>query len=246
VNNLSILELKGVTKRFGGVIAVKNLDIKVYESEILGIIGPNGSGKTTVFNLITGILKPNSGSIIFKEKDITKCKPWEIFNMGIGRTWQIPRLFLNMSVLENVLIGTISKGVNINEAKKKADCILKLLHMNEKADFSPRILTPKEMKLLEIARAISGDPILLLLDEPFAGLNPKEIEELMDIIKKIKENSGLTVVVIEHVMRAIMALSERIIVMNEGEKICEGTPRAVSVDNRVIEAYLGKRALKVA
>lgn len=241
-----ILEGFNVKKYFGGIIALRGVDFKVKEGEILGLIGPNGAGKTTLFNIICGFYKPTDGIIKFNGIDITKLRPSEICHMGIGRTFQIVRPFTNLTVLENVMAGALfgkKKRIDLDEAKKKALEYLEFVGLIHKKDFLMKDLNLIERKFVEIARALATDPRILLLDEPLAGLNPVEISEASMLIRRIRDELGITVFWIEHVMRAIMKVAERIIVLNYGEKIAEGPPEKISKDPNVIKAYLGRRAI---
>ncbi len=236
---MAILEVKGLTKRFKGLVAVKNVSFAVDKGECVGIIGPNGAGKTTIFNLITGFLRPESGAIFLKDEEITNLKPHEIVNKGVARTFQLTCPLPNMSVLENVLVPLYTKreklGGNLEE---KGLEVLKLVGLFHQKDKLAKSLPHGDLKKLEIARALATEPEVLLLDEPFAGLSFDEMAALMGVIKNLHE-SGLTIIIVEHVMRIIMNLSERVIVISEGEKIAEGPPREVVHDMKVIEAYLG-------
>jgi len=236
--------LKGrkVSKRFGGVQALRALDFDVEKKKIVGLIGPNGSGKTTLFNVITGFYVPEEGEIYFKEKNITKMKPYKISRLGIGRTFQIVRPFEDLSVLENVTIGVLYGNKNINstkEAKREAERILEYTGINELKDKPAGSLKLVERKRLEVARALATEPELLLLDEVFAGLTPTEMEKSIDLIYSLRDEMGVTLFMIEHVMKAIMNTCDKIIVIHHGEKIAEGVPEEVANNKDVIEAYLG-------
>ena len=235
-----LLEVKGLSKNFGGLMAVQNVDQSVTEGQILGLIGPNGAGKTTFFNLISGFLKPSRGDVLFKDQNITGMKPPQICRLGITRTFQIVKPLSRMTVLENVMVGGFSRVKDSKTNKKAALEVLEFTGQIEKKDMLASSLTLGERKKLEISRALATKPELLLLDECMAGLNAKEVSDAISLIGKIRER-GITLIVIEHVMKAIMSISDRIIVLNYGEKIMEGSPEQVVNDQRVIEAYLGEK-----
>jgi branched-chain amino acid transport system ATP-binding protein len=234
-----MLEIKGLRKVFGGVIAVQNLDFHLTEGEILGLIGPNGAGKTTVFNLISGFVRPSAGRIAFQGSEIVGVEPHQICLKGITRTFQIVQPFRSISVLENVMTGAFSKEKIFHSAKKKAIEILQFLGLMELQHQEAGSLPIASQKRLELAKALATEPKLLLLDEVMSGLTPTEIIDVLSIIKKIRD-SGITLFVIEHVMHAIMSISDRIIVLHHGEKIAEGNPKEISKDKKVIDAYLGE------
>lgn len=234
-----LFEAESLNKHFGGLAAVKDVSFRIEKGEILGLIGPNGAGKTTIFNLITGFLSPNSGKVEFKGERITGLKPpHKVCLKHIGRTFQLVKPFKGMTVLENVMVGAFSRIKKAKEAREEAIKILDFIGLSGHRDSLASSLTVADRKRLELGRALATRPELLLLDEVVAGLNPRETEEIIRIIRAIS-NRGITLFVIEHVMKAIMTLSHRIIVLHHGEKIAEGTPAEISKDKRVIDAYLG-------
>jgi len=240
-----ILKVRGVSKSFGGLVAIKNVDLEVKEKEVLAIIGPNGAGKTTLFNLITGFLKPDKGTIIFDGEDITGLKPHEICRRGIARTFQLVKPFPTMTVMENTMIGALLRTKTKAEAEELALRTLEWVQLLDKKDVQARSLTEVDRKRMELARALATRPKLILLDELMSGLNPVEMQEMENLVRDIKAK-GITPVVVEHVMKAVMAISDRIIVLNEGMKIAEGTPTDIANNEKVIEVYLGKEWAKYA
>jgi branched-chain amino acid transport system ATP-binding protein len=235
---MTILEVEGLTKRFGGLTAVKNVKFEIQEGEIVGLIGPNGAGKTTVFNLISGLLDPDEGRLHLAGRDITGLPPHRKSRLGIGRTFQIVRSFDGMTVLENVMVAILAHDPKHRKPDKAAMDVLKRVGLSVQAQSRPQSITFAQRKRLEVARAFATNPRLILLDEVLAGLNPREVEESLPLIHDIRE-CGITVFMIEHVMAALMSVSERILVMDEGELIAWGTPDEVTGNPRVIEAYLG-------
>ena len=238
-----LLRAQSLTKYFGGLAAVKEVSFEIRKGEILGLIGPNGAGKTTIFNLITGFLSPDSGGIEFKGEEITGLgPPHKVCIKHIGRTFQLVRPFSNMTVLENVMVGAFSRVREAKEAREEATRELDFIGLLEHRDSLASSLTTAESKKLELGKALATRPELLLLDEVVAGLNPRETEGIIEIIKAVSER-GITLFIIEHVMKAIMTLSDRIIVLHHGQRIAGGTPAEISRDKRVIDAYLGEEYL---
>ena len=245
--NTTILEIKKVTKRFGGLTAVNNVSFDVDEGEILGLIGPNGAGKTTLFNCITGVYKPDSGQIIFRGKDITGYPPHKVTKLGIVKTHQIVKPFNEFTILENAMIvalfGMRSAKISISEARRIAYENLELVGLADKAAELASGLTLHEKKFLEMARALSAEPEILLLDEGLAGLNPKEIGESLKLIRRINKDLNVTIIMVEHVMYAVMNIAKRIVVLHYGKLLAEGSPKEIVEMPEVITAYLGDKEL---
>ncbi len=239
---MSLLECRNVSKSFGGVVALTNVTFGVEKGEILGVIGPNGAGKTTLLNIISGIYRPDKGSIFFKGENLVGQKPHRISRMGIARTFQSVRTFLDQTVFENVTAGAIfgRSGTHFDKEGHKVREVLSTLNLSTKSNLLTSRLTIKERRYVEIGRALAASPALLLLDEPMAGLTPAEIKDLAGIIQSINQK-GIEIILVEHVMKALMNLSTRIVVLHHGEKIAEGPPREISRDKRVIEIYLGEK-----
>jgi branched-chain amino acid transport system ATP-binding protein len=253
-----LLDARGVTKTFGGLVAVNRVDFAVPTEGIISLIGPNGAGKTTFFNMIAGLYRPNAGRITFGGRDITGLKPHTIARLGIARTFQSIRIFGNMSVLENVLIGmhghltadplrivlgSSAVAAEETEAHKQARELLTFVGLKDRDAEMAKNLAYGDQRRLEIARALAVRPRLLLLDEPAAGMNPEEARRLMEFIRRLRKELRLTVLLIEHQMRVVMGVADRVTVLDHGEKIAEGAPEEIVRNPRVVEAYLGKEAL---
>jgi branched-chain amino acid transport system ATP-binding protein len=236
---VSLLEVRGLAKRFGGLQAVNALSFAVDEGEVVGLIGPNGAGKTTVFGLVSGFLEPDAGDITFRGRTIRGLKPHAVNALGMARTFQIMRPFPRLSVIRNVMIGALGRHANPADAEAHARAVLEDVELSAKAALPAGGLTLAERKRLELARALATEPVLLLLDEVMSGLNASETERIVELVRAINAR-GIAVLLIEHVMRAVMSLAGRIVVLNYGELIAEGRPEAVANDRRVIEAYLGE------
>ena len=239
---MSFLEIKALSKSFGGLMALFNLDFKVDEKEIVGLIGPNGSGKTTLFNAIMGSFRCDQGSILFRSQDITGLKPYQVCEKGIARTFQLTKPFNRMSCLENVMVGRSfgkDPACGIKEARREAGDILKFVGLEEKQQIPASALNLIERRRLELARALATRPQLLLLDEIMGGLNPTEIKMAVGLIRQINR-SGVTMVIVEHVMKALLGISERVVVLDAGQKIAEGPPKEIVQNHDVIKAYFGK------
>lgn len=239
---MPFLKVEGLTKSFGGLMAVHNLGFEVEAGEIIGLIGPNGSGKTTTLNLLTGFLKPDSGTITFRDKDVTGLPRHRMGLRGMARTFQLTKTFFDFTALQNVMVGRVygqEPAKNLKVAAGESRQILDRVGLGDKAEVLAKDLTLMQRKMLELARALAVGPQLLLLDELMAGLNPGETEEACRLIKEIRD-SGMTIVVVEHIVQAIRAVSDRIMVLNMGQKIAEASPDEIISDPHVIEVYLGK------
>ncbi len=239
---MAMLSVRRLTKYFGGLAAVHDLSFDVAQGEVVGLIGPNGAGKTTTFNLISGFIPPTSGEILFDGHPLHNLKPHRICRLGLTRTFQITQPFPDITTLENVLIGAYNRHPSPAAARKKAEEALAQVGLSHKAYERAGNLTLIELKRLEIAKALATEPRMLLLDEVAAGLNLAEIDEMLELVRALNRQ-GITLLVVEHVMKVIMNLSQRIIVLNFGVKIAEGTPDQISRDPRVLDAYLGQEGV---
>ena len=236
---MALLEVTGLTKSFRGLKAVDGAGFAVEAGAIVGLIGPNGAGKTTCFNLIAGAIKPDAGSVVLDGRPITGLSADRACHAGIGRTFQVVKPFVQLTVLENVTVGALHTTRDVAAAQRQALDVLELLHLDRKATYPAGTLTLPERKRLEVARALATRPKLLLLDEVMAGLRPTEIDEMVAVFRRLNRETGLTILLVEHVMRAVMALAGRIIVLNQGRIIAEGAPEQVVQDPAVLECYLG-------
>ena len=243
-----VLETSGLTRNFGGVAAVADLSFSVEEGTVLGVIGPNGAGKSTLINLITGHLKPTAGRVLVDGRDVTGSHPWTVAKSRVARTFQVVKPFRSLTVRENVAIGSMFGPESVSSAREaiaQADGALERVGLLKNAEASPGDLSVADARRLELAKALAMKPRLLLLDEVMAGLRPAEIQPALDLIASLKQE-GVTLLVVEHVMKAIMAVSDSLLVMHEGRELAHGDPEKVMQDERVIEAYLGERYAKRA
>ncbi len=236
----TILDVRGVTKKFAGLVANDDVSFSVAEGEIVSLIGPNGAGKSTLFGCITGFHRPTAGRILDRGRDITGLKADRICRMGIARTFQIVQVIADMTVVENAMTGAFLRLPRRSEAVRRAEEVLSITHLLDKRDFLGAALTIADKKRLEVAMALATGPKLLMLDESMAGLTPVELQDMIALLRDVRKR-GVTLVIVEHVMEAVMQLSDRVVVLNSGRKLLEGTPREVVVHPQVIQAYLGER-----
>ena len=237
----SLLRVEASTKRFGGLLANREISLTIEPGEIIGLIGPNGAGKTTLFNCITGYMHPDEGRIAFDGADITHTRPERICRLGVARTWQVVRAFGRMTALENVICGALQRTNRIAEARTRAGELLEFTELHGRGDMPAATLTLADKKRLEIARALATRPQLLLLDEAMSGLTPLETAAAVRLVRRIHEELKVTICVVEHVMEVVMPLSHRVVVLDYGVKIADGAPQAIVRDEQVIRAYLGER-----
>jgi branched-chain amino acid transport system ATP-binding protein len=239
----AVLEVDRIGRRFGGLNAVHDVSFSLDETSVLGVIGPNGAGKSTLINLITGHLKPTSGRVLISGRDMTGARPWVIADARVARTFQIVKPFRDLTVRENVAIGSMfgpSRAGSTRGAMARAEDVLERVGLADKADSEPGGLNVADARRLELAKALAMRPRLLLLDEVMAGLRPREIEAALELIRSLRDE-GMTILVVEHVMKAILSISDTVLVMHEGEELVHGKPQEVVEDERVVEAYLGER-----
>jgi branched-chain amino acid transport system ATP-binding protein len=240
-----LIEARGLTKMFGAFKAVDNASVSVEEGDILGLIGPNGAGKSTFFNCLTGDMPPTAGTVHFDGVDITHAPPEARARLGLARSFQVPLTFESMSVLDNATIGALLRHPNARDARNKARDVLERVGLGRLAHAPAKSLGTPGRKRLEIARALASEPKVLLLDEAMAGLTPTEVREAIELVRRI-HGDGITIVIVEHIMEVITSLTRRVVVFHQGREIARGTPREVTSDPRVVEAYLGRRKVKHA
>lgn len=242
---MTLLRLERVTKRFGGLVAVNQVDVEIAPGEIIGIVGPNGSGKTTLYNVISGIYSPEEGRVFFEGRDITTMPPYRRAHLGIGRTFQIPRPFASATVRENVavgaLFGSLHGQIDVKEATEIADRYIDLVGLAPHGDKLAGSLTPVEKKLMELARALAMKPKILLMDEAMAGMNPRDIDRLVVLLRRVRDEEGIAIMaMVEHIMRAVVGLAERVVVMHQGQKLVDAPTQEALQDPRVVDIYLGR------
>lgn len=242
---MALLKLENITKTFGGLVAVNDVSLEIEHGELIAIVGPNGAGKTTLFNVISGVYRPDKGKIIFEEKDITRMPAYKRAPLGLGRTFQIPRPFSSATVRENVAVGamfgTLAGKVSVDDSLEIADRYIELVGLEAHKDKEAGTLTPVEKKMMEIARALAMKPKLLLMDEAMAGMHPRDIDEMVRFLKEIKEKENIAVIsMVEHIMRAVVGLAERVMVMHQGAKLVDAKTEEALTDPRVVEVYLGR------
>lgn len=236
-----VLRLEGLHKAFGGLAVLSNINLDIGANELVGLIGPNGAGKSTLFNLITAIYAPSAGRVHFKGNDITGSAPHRICHLGIARTFQLVRVFLTMTAIENTMVGAVyGAGGRVRHAAKAAEEALELVGLAPKSRMATAHMTLSDRRLLEIARAVASSPALLLLDEPMAGLNASEIKQMADVIRQIRTEKGLSILWVEHKVDAIMKVCSRVVVLDHGEKIADSPPSEIVTNRQVVEAYLGE------
>lgn len=239
---MEALVLEGISKNFGALAALTNVNMRVQVGEVVGLIGPNGAGKTTLFNVVTGFIKPDRGRVKLFGEDVTGLQPHQIAARGVARTFQIVKPFLGMTVYETVLVGAYLREKDEDNARKRAEEAMKLTGVYHLRNRYARELNTPQLKLVELARSLATQPKLLMLDEIVAGLTPAEVDAMTALVKRIRDEMGVTVLLVEHVMRFVMNISDRVVVLNYGEVIAEGSPSEVSSNLKVIEAYLGGKS----
>jgi branched-chain amino acid transport system ATP-binding protein len=241
---VALLEVNGITKRFGGLVAVNNLSLSLDKGQILGLIGPNGAGKTTAFNMVSGFYKPDEGEVIFDDQKINGLRPDQVCKLGLARTFQVVKPFPQLNVRDNVIVGAYNRTNNRRDAREKAEEVIEFLGMQDMSETLASSLSVAGRKRLEVAKALATDPKIILLDEAMAGLRPTETDEMIELVRQISEQ-GIALLLVEHVMRVIMSLAERIVVIHHGDKIAEGEPKQVVQNKAVIDAYLGEVEIDV-